>query len=246
MLLPYFTQMNQVITMITVTLVRHAESEANVSTKDIIGGHNLQARLTPRGENQAAAAGNYFKRKGVKFTAAYCSTALRTQMTAKICFETMGCELPVIPDDQLLEQSAGDWEGQSRMIYQRADVRQALDTDNWNYIPGDDVPGESQQMVADRMRSWIEKKVAACDPADGDHHIVVFTHGLAIKFLLAVLLDLDRPTAYTHVNAIENASITQLRFQERKVILPLEKRNHTKHLSEVGFLKEGPKTVVNK
>lgn len=216
---------------ITFTLVRHAESAANVDSANKIGGHNIEAQLTEKGVKQAEALGNYFLRKGVMFTAAYSSTACRTQKTAELCFKQIGCQLPLCIDPLLLEQDAGGWAGQSRDIYKRSDVRIALDTDNWNYIPGDNLPGESQKMVAERMKFWIGKKVAQLTAAGEDQHIVVFTHGLAIKFLLAELLDLDRPTAYSDVkNPVHNASITQLCFQDGKLTLPLAKRNYTKHL----------------
>jgi broad specificity phosphatase PhoE len=108
-------------------------------------------------------------------------------------------------------------------------VRQALDSDNWNYIPGDLVPGESQKMVTERMRRWVEKKVKELSAANESQHIVVFTHGLGIKFLLAVLLDLERSKAYCM--PIDNASITQLCYQDRQM-LPISIINYTGHLRE--------------
>ena len=222
--------------LVTVTLIRHAESEANADVKkeNKIGGHNLQAKLTKKGEEQAEALGNYFRKKGVQFTEAYSSTAVRTQMTAELCFKQMGIQLPLTTDDQLSEQSAGGWEGQSRDIYNRKDVRLALDTDNWSYIPGDDKPGESQKMVSERIKRWVDNKMARCQAEDKDknHHIVVFTHGGAIKFLLAELLDLHRPTAYTEAaNPTANTSITQLCYKNGQLQLPLAMRNNTEHLN---------------
>jgi broad specificity phosphatase PhoE len=216
--------------LVTFTLVRHSESEANASLENKIGGHNLAANLTKNGEKQAEALGTHFKNESVVFTSAYSSTALRTQKTAEICLGTMGCKLPVFVDDQLLEQSAGGWEEPSRDIYNRSDVRQALDSDNWNYIPGDLVPGESQKMVAERMRRWVEKKVEELSTANENQHIVVFTHGLAIKFLLAVLLDLERSKAYCL--PLDNASITQLCYRDRQIILPISKINYIGHLPD--------------
>lgn len=211
------------------SLVRHAQSEANASLENKINGHNLGTKLTKRGEAQAEALGAYFKREGVAFTAAYSSTAIRTQKTAEICFRAMGCELPLSTDEQLLELDQGSWAGLYRDdIYNRADVRQALDTDNWNYIPGDDVPGESQKMVAVRMKSWIERKVDECNDDGQNHHLVVFTHGLAIKFLLAELLDSERSTAFR--NPIDNTSITELCYRDKQLVLPLTKKNNSEHL----------------
>lgn len=218
------------MTLVTFTLIRHAESKANASQENKIGGHNIETQLTERGKAQSEALGNYFMKNGVVFTAAYSSTAVRAKKTAEICFSKMGSELAVSIDDRLLEQSPGDWEGQSRDIYERKDVRLALDTDNWTYIPGDNIKGESQYMVAIRMKSWIKEKVAESMKKDIAQHIAVFTHGLAIKFLLAELLDLDRPTAYGKANPIENASITQLCYSDGELVTPLNMRNYKEHL----------------
>ncbi len=49
----------------------------------------------------------------------------------------MKCQLPIITDERLLEQSHGDWVGLSRDIYNRSDIRSALDTNNWEYVSGD-------------------------------------------------------------------------------------------------------------
>jgi hypothetical protein len=108
-------------------------------------------------------------------------------------------------------------------------VRQSLDSDNWNYIPGDLVPGESQKMVAERMRCWVEKKVEERSTANENQHVVVFTHGLAIKFLLTILLDLERSKAYCM--PIDNTSITQLCYRDGQIILPILLINYTGHLS---------------
>ncbi len=86
---------------------------------------------------------------------------------------------------------------------------------------------ESQKNVADRMKSWIFHKLKECS-LDIDHHIAVFTHGLAIKFLLAEILDLDRNTAYSGVNPIDNTSMTQFYYQNGQ--LRLTERNNTTHL----------------
>lgn len=142
-------------------------------------------------------------------------------------------KLSIIPDFTLLEQSAGNWEGQSRDIYNRPDVRKALDTDNWNYVPGDDKPGESQKMVAERMIAWTEKILADCIVSGHNHHIAIFTHGLAIKFMLAELLNLYRPTAYSDKeNPIDNASITELCYKNGMLLFPITKRNYTVHNSQ--------------
>lgn len=214
------------MSLVTITLIRHAQSEANVSQEDRLGGrYNMQSPLTEFGKNQAVALGNYFKKECKTFTAAYSSTALRTKQTAEHCFKAMNCDLSINTSKKLLEQDAGIWEGTSRVIYERADVRLALDTDNWNYVLGDG-SGESQAMVAERMKKWIEKKVIQYSAKNDNQHLIIFTHGLAIKYLLAELLDLNRSTAYSeNINPCDNASITELQYRNGQLILPITVRN---------------------
>jgi broad specificity phosphatase PhoE len=219
--------------IVTITLIRHGESETNADLEDKIGGRSNHVKLTERGEAQARALGDYFKRKGVQFTAAYSSTAARTQRTAEICFAEMGNKLPILLDDQLLERSAGDWEGKFRKdTYGREKVQLALKADTWNFIPGDDILGESHKMAAERMKHWVETKMAQCKATSEKQHIVVFTHSLAIKMLLAEILDLDRSTAHSdNVNPINNTSVTQLCYEGGR-LLPIVIRNDTTHLQE--------------
>lgn len=224
------SQENKEVVTTTFTFIRHALSKANVDKGNKIGGRNIESELVEEGHAQAKLLGKYFKNESIQFTRAYSSTARRTKQTAVICFEEMDQQYPIISDPALLEQSAGDWEGQSREIYNRPDVRKALDTDNWNYVPGDKILGESQNMVAERMIAWMDKILMECIASGRNHHIVIFTHGLAIKFLLAELLNLHRPTAYSDkVNPIDNASITELRYQNWMLLFPLSKRNFTIH-----------------
>jgi broad specificity phosphatase PhoE len=209
---------------ITIYFIRHAESEANASDKDLIGGHNLDVKLTPKGKMQAQALGVAFKQQGITFTKAYSSTAVRTQETAKTCFEAMGCNLTLSTTERLLEHDAGDWAGQSRAIYQRLDVRKDFDTDPWHRISGDVVLGESQEMVAIRITKWVQELNASFADSEEEQHIAVFTHGLAIKCFIADQLNLDKMTAVSHkVNPVDNASITQFCYQNNALVF--EKAN---------------------
>jgi broad specificity phosphatase PhoE len=221
------------MSVVYISLIRHAQSEANICSKNLVGGHNLAVPLTKEGIKQAIALGKYIKQENIIFTQAYSSTAKRTQNTAEYCFREMGCMLPIITDENLLEQNQGDWEGQSRNIYNRPDVRYALDTNNWEFTPGDNRKGESQKAVALRMKNWIEEKLKKCSPGEY-HHIVIFTHGSSIKFLCAELLNFERSTAYSDVNPIDNTSVTQLCYRNDELQLPLIKRNDVTHLQKCG------------
>lgn len=203
--------------------LRHAETETN-QDKSKICGLSPWAELTPKGKEQAGAVGR--RLKGVKFHAYYTSDVIRTQQTARYCFEAMGIlHQNIVRDGAIIELSQGDWEGQPRIeIYQRPEVKAALLEDPWNFIPGDKIKGESQHMVAERMLSWMKTKISE----HPRQRILVITHGLAIKFLYAELFDKDRSTAFEI--PIDNTSITIIRYHEGTFSCPL--MNCVSHLDD--------------
>ena len=175
--------------------IRHAESTSNVDKRNLIGGNNWEVKLTSLGVKQAIALGKKFLKERVKFTEIYTSSAVRAKETARISLEILGYSGPRSETSRLLEQTQGGWNGKSKDIYKRLDVRKALDRDNWNYVPGDNIPGESSKMVADRMIFWLKEVLKNYSTDPNIHNIAVYSHGLAIKFMLAELADLDRKTA---------------------------------------------------
>ena len=212
--------------MAKIYLIRHAESEANASNDNLIGGHNLQTKLTKKGELQATDLGNRLKDENVTFDMVYISTAMRTRDTANIVSNLTNYNGEIIEIEEVLEQDHGDFVGQNRnsIYHERKDVRKKLDENNWEFIPGDVKKGESQKMVAERMNSFVNS-IAKTNQYE---NIAVFSHGLAIKFLLAVLLDSPRNTAYKF--PIDNASITCLEFIGGELVLPIEQINDINHL----------------
>ena len=65
-----------------ITLVRHAESQANLDTH-LIGGYQPSISLSPIGIFQAEALGKKWHTEGVEFDAVWSSDAVRTKQTAQ-------------------------------------------------------------------------------------------------------------------------------------------------------------------
>lgn len=220
---------------VLIYLIRHGETTFNVAGYDIIGGRSPEIQLTSKGIIQAIDLGKYLKEK-VFFDQVYCSTAERAIWTAKYCLKGMEVDLPIIQNENLLEQCQGDWEKKSRStIYQRPDVKANLIYNNWKFIPGDDKKGESQKQCGMRMYNQIMKIIA--DANNTEVNIAIFTHGLSIKYLLAIIfkndpkfkrysyellqqlqpgdkLDEDNPKiSDAHHQPIDNTSITQIIYQ---------------------------------
>lgn len=205
------------------TLVRHAESEANKSDK-LIGEQNIHVKLSDLGELQARLLGRFFKKENFVFTQGFYSTAVCAKKTAKPFLKYTSSSIDLAADESLLEQSAGDWTGQPKALYQQEDVKRALAEDNWGTMPPN---GESKHMVALRMKKWLMQQITANSNSKSAEHILVFSHGLAIKYLLAELFDYPRETAYKNPElAINNASITQICYDYELDSFELVTKNH--------------------
>ena len=203
---------------LTITFIRHAESLANADPRNLICGQNVSVGLTSLGEQQALALGRSLST--CQFDDVYSSTAVRAQQTCQLA---LGRE-PDCSTSQLLEADAGDFTGLSRTTYDLPKIRAQLVADNWNFIPGFVIKGESQHQVADRMIKWVNDRL---NQYNGNKKIVAFTHGLAIKYMMAELLNTDRSQA--HLNRIDNTSITELTFIDR-VLQPVIRSNDIGHL----------------
>lgn len=99
-----------ITTMTTLILVRHGETEANVSG---IWQGSQDAPLTARGRAQVDATGVEFGEwaKHTHFDHLYVSPLARAQSTAAAIAATTGLEAVIEP--QLSEFHLGDWEGRS-------------------------------------------------------------------------------------------------------------------------------------
>ncbi len=203
-------------------LIRNAESEVNF--KKTVGGRSNSKKITKKGITQSKKLGARLKK--IKFNVIYCSPAIRTQQTAQFCLKAMGKSPNIIKlEPSLLELSQGDWEGKpKKQIYQRQDVVKALKKDCWNFVPGDTIKGESQAMVAKRMKKWL-KQIIKKSPKG---NIAAFTHAYTIKYLLADLFNLDKTLAYKI--PIDNTSITIIEYKDGKPICAV--KNDTSHLGK--------------
>jgi broad specificity phosphatase PhoE len=168
----------------TLYLVRHAESEANTRS-DLIGGRSNWAMLTPNGVEQSEKLGKRFEREGINYDRTIVSPAIRTQQTH---FHSLGKrkEELFVPlyETRIQELDQGDWTWKKRdIIYSRNVVRKGLQRDNYSFVPGDLIKGESQAMVAQRMLEWFKEL------GNAEETILAISHGMAIKLLFASLFE---------------------------------------------------------
>lgn len=168
----------------TVTFVRHAESQANAD--GVINTEVPGPELTDRGRTQAGAVALLLN--GQVHDGIYASTMIRTKQTAEPYAELKGKDIKVL--DGLQEISAGILEGSSedegigRLGYALAPVAWSLGL-RFVKIPGAEDGNEFDARV-DGALAEIE--------AGGSDKPVVFSHGATIMFWTMMNVDNPDPT----------------------------------------------------
>lgn len=155
---------------ITVTFVRHAESEANAG--GIIDTDVPGPGLSPEGKGQAEQVAHQLARNN--YDSVYASTMVRTQQTAAPLAAELGKQVEVLQGVQ--EINAGWFEGKPETM---ASSTYLLAPADWlNGDVGDSIPGSvSGKEFNDRFSAAIQKIYDS-----GHRNPVVFSHKLAIEY----------------------------------------------------------------
>lgn len=160
-------------------LVRHGEVAANRELR-YIGRRNES--LTPLGVEQAECLGRSLAQLPLRRILT--SPLERTRATAACIAARSGLELE--PDERLLEQSFGDWEGMSRTELlaeaRGRDWLRRFEHDVTVAPPG----GESLLAVQERVTGLVNELAKS-----GEDWVVLVSHVGPIKALLARALDLS-------------------------------------------------------
>ena len=161
--------------MTRIYLIRHAEAEGNLYR---IAQGQYDSILTDRGWRQVAALEQRFA--GVQIDAVYASDLYRTCATASAIYRPRGLTLHRRRD--LREICVGDWEQRTWGDIYRRDPEQMENFSHhrprW-HIPGAETPAA----VRDRVLAAV-REIAAENPGAT---VAVFSHGYAIRLLLATL-----------------------------------------------------------
>ena len=165
----------------TLTLVRHGQSQANAS--GVIDTSVPGPELTDLGRQQAAAVA--VELAANDYDGVYASSMVRTQQTAQPLAELLGTPVVVLPG--LREISAGVFEGQpegegfGRIGYVLAPVAWALGA---RFVPvvGAEDGNAFDARVDDAIQTIYDS---------GDRNAVAFSHGATIMFW--VMMNVDNP-----------------------------------------------------
>ena len=185
-------------------LIRHGETLWNTQLR--MQG-NLDSDLTPKGESQIKALGEWMKE--VPFDYLYCSDTARAHKTAEAISTFTGHNLNL--DKRLREKNLGVFEGltsdEARERY--PETFQQFKTAGASYVIDQ---GESTQQLLERSLDAIEEI--------RDRHpqkvAVVVTHGGVVRVLMKHVLGipLDAPTQFL----ISNTGIFRLVWREKWIV----------------------------
>ena len=213
-----------------VVLVRHGASEAAVPGEPfpLLDGHGDPA-LAPEGEAQAAAVAERLAREEI--AGLFVTTLRRTVQTAAPLAARLGLEPVVVPE--LREVSLGANEGgefRIRMAERDPVALRAVAEERWDVIPG----AESMESLAERVRTGIERVIAAAGPGVT---VAAGVHGGVIGQLLTEAVGGGRSFAFV---GCDNGSISHLvAIGERWVV---RRFNDTAHLDASFSLRPAPLT----
>ncbi len=154
-----------------VTVLRHAQSQGNVSP--VYQGKLPGTDLTATGKKQAAAAADRLEKDVTPVTHIYCSPLARTRQTAEVIAKKTGARL--IVDERLREVEFGDYEGKSvdfsDLTFVKARRAHKLETgkvESIYHFPG----METWSQVNARILSFMNEML----PRHRGQHVVVVTH----------------------------------------------------------------------
>lgn len=195
--------------MITIILIRHAESAMNTK-KHLVGGRSSETPLSLLGEQQAVELGRLLRTQPQP-NRVVSSPAVRAQKTAELSL----ARLQNVPEIELSaaihEMSQGVFEGQLRDTVYTPEVLAHIDTQGRDFkLPG--AGAESMNDVAKRLQEFIE--AALQQASDGDT-IYMYTHGIIISSYLATLFDWTQEQTVKQIRSLSNASCTILEFSSQ-------------------------------
>lgn len=190
--------------MTRMIFVRHGESPGNHYRRFF--GHHDEG-LTETGKQQANRAGEYLK--DTKIDAAYASDLGRAFETGQR-IAAFHDELTLVPDTQLREIFAGDWEN---ALFAELDTKfhedyQTWMNDLWNSRP---TCGESVRELTERVRNEVWKIAKAHE----GQTVLIATHATPIRTLACEWLG-EPYENMTKTGWVKNASVSVIDYDTEK------------------------------
>jgi glucosyl-3-phosphoglycerate phosphatase len=198
-----------------VTLIRHAETEANAA--GIWQGQG-DAGLSEVGRSQAAALGERLSDAG--FSRVVSSDLVRTLDSAR------AAGLDPTPDAAWREMDIGSWEGLTRdEVYDRFPDEMA------SLAAGEEVPmggGETWLTFGARARAAFDGLLAGLE--DGQH-AAVLTHGGVVHAVVSSVLGITGRSGPWPIDRVRNTAVTELVAVDGRI--EVHRYNDAAHLGDV-------------
>lgn len=194
--------------MSILVLVRHGESQWNLENR-FTGW--VDVPLSPKGLEEAKAAGERLKHEGMKFDKAYTSELRRAQDTLSFVLEKLGQEgIPIEKDKALNERHYGDLQGlnKAETALKFGDEQVKIWRRSYDIAPPN---GESLKDTAARTLPYFDAKIAA--DLKAGKNIIVAAHGNSLRSIVMHLekltkeqvLELNLGTAVPLVYTLDDA-----------------------------------------
>lgn len=194
--------------MSILVLVRHGESQWNLENR-FTGW--VDVPLSPKGLEEAKAAGERLKHEGMKFDKAYTSELRRAQDTLSLVLEKLGQEgIPIEKDKALNERHYGDLQGlnKAETALKFGDEQVKIWRRSYDIAPPN---GESLKDTAARTLPYFDAKIAA--DLKAGKNIIVAAHGNSLRSIVMHLekltkeqvLELNLGTAVPLVYTLDDA-----------------------------------------
>jgi probable phosphoglycerate mutase len=150
-------------------------------------GRETDLPLVGKGLQQAAAAAEALRRRGLIPDAIYCASLRRTRRFAEIVADVLGLCAPQI-DGRLDELDYGSWAGRSNDEILAADPGAAAAMETWNSAdvwPAQAGWASQKEPVMEGLRDFVEERL---DPNLHERPLVVSSNGI-LRFLPRLLLE---------------------------------------------------------
>ncbi len=187
--------------MTTLIFIRHGQSQANLDR--VFAGHT-NTPLTELGIRQAENTARFLEQYPIEKI--YSSDLLRSMQTAEPTAKHFG--LPIIPDCEMREIFAGEWEGKLYETLMK-DYREGYDL--WIHDCGRAHPkeGESVKALGDRIYRETDRILAE----NRGKCVAVFSHATPIRLLNARWQNVP-VEELARVSFAPNASVTLVEYDD--------------------------------
>lgn len=187
----------------TVYLLRHGETDWNIAGR--LQGARSDIPLNANGVDVAQKTAEGMRREGIRFQKVYSSPLSRAITTARI----ISGATDIICDQRLVEYNFGPMEGQHFPNLEQA-------------VPiASKSGGETIALLRNRVDAFFTQLID--DHANSDEHILISTHGMALRAFLANIKAL--PSVFD-TTAHDNCGMTILRIENNETSIIAENKRY--------------------